>query len=231
MRKSGFALQAKHLTGARSGRFGRAELSCGEGQRAIAGDEAMKSNAPWSVKGIDRDARETAKEAARREGMTVGEWLNHVILSAGDDNTDAGEVEGLGVREIAIAIEHISRRIARAEERSAETADTIARSLGGAVERLQRLERSKPAADAPEDLARRISALEDKASDRQRIEALRALEKAVAQVAIQFDSAHKTSVARIAETERQLAALDARIEAAPEAGVEPIAPYQPRFVE
>jgi localization factor PodJL len=155
--------------------------------------------------------------------MTVGEWLNHVILSAGDDNTEAGEIEGLGVREIAFAIEHISRRIARAEERSAETAETLARSLGGAVERLQRLERSKAAGDTPDDIVRRVGALEEKASDRQRIEALRALEKAVAQVAIQFDSAHKTSVARIAETERQLAALDARIEAAPEAGAQPIA--------
>ncbi|MBA4467416.1 hypothetical protein FHK98_19695, partial [Cylindrospermopsis raciborskii CS-506_A] len=34
---------------------------------------------PWSVKGVDADARETAKEAARRAGMTLGEWLNAMI--------------------------------------------------------------------------------------------------------------------------------------------------------
>src|SRR5258707_13621897 len=40
----------------------------------------MTVAAPWSVKGIDPKAREVAKELARRSGMTLGEWLNRVIL-------------------------------------------------------------------------------------------------------------------------------------------------------
>src|SRR5436309_13027846 len=40
----------------------------------------MVAGAPWSVKGIDPKAREVAKELARRSGMTLGEWLNRVIL-------------------------------------------------------------------------------------------------------------------------------------------------------
>jgi localization factor PodJL len=40
----------------------------------------MKPGIPWSVKGIGDDAREAAKQAARRSGMTLGEWLNSVIL-------------------------------------------------------------------------------------------------------------------------------------------------------
>ena len=40
----------------------------------------MSAGAPWSVKGIDPKAREVAKELARRSGMTLGEWLNRVIL-------------------------------------------------------------------------------------------------------------------------------------------------------
>ena len=40
----------------------------------------MTSGAPWSVKGIDPKAREVAKDLARRSGMTLGEWLNRVIL-------------------------------------------------------------------------------------------------------------------------------------------------------
>ena len=40
----------------------------------------MTSGAPWSVKGIDPKAREIAKDLARRSGMTLGEWLNQVIL-------------------------------------------------------------------------------------------------------------------------------------------------------
>ncbi|MDB5569990.1 MAG: peptidoglycan-binding protein, partial [Hyphomicrobiales bacterium] len=39
----------------------------------------MSKAVPWSVKGVDFDAREAAKEAARRSGMPVGEWLNSVI--------------------------------------------------------------------------------------------------------------------------------------------------------
>ena len=40
----------------------------------------MKPGIPWSVKGIGEDAREAAKLAARRSGITLGEWLNSVIL-------------------------------------------------------------------------------------------------------------------------------------------------------
>ena len=40
----------------------------------------MTSGAPWSVKGIDPKAREVAKDLARRSGMTLGEWLNSMIL-------------------------------------------------------------------------------------------------------------------------------------------------------
>jgi localization factor PodJL len=40
----------------------------------------MKPGIPWSVKGIGSEAREAAKSAARRSGMTLGEWLNSVIL-------------------------------------------------------------------------------------------------------------------------------------------------------
>ncbi len=43
----------------------------------------MPPVAPWSVKGIDPRARALAKSAARREGMTLGEWLNRVILDDG----------------------------------------------------------------------------------------------------------------------------------------------------
>ena len=50
----------------------------------------MKPGIPWSVKGIGDDAREAAKQAARRSGMTLGEWLNSVIL---------GQAEGAPVPE------------------------------------------------------------------------------------------------------------------------------------
>jgi localization factor PodJL len=42
-------------------------------------------SAPWQVKGIDPEARYTAREAARRSGVSVGQWLNSVILEQAAD--------------------------------------------------------------------------------------------------------------------------------------------------
>ena len=40
----------------------------------------------WHVKGVHPNARDSAREAARRAGMSVGEWLNSVILDSADDH-------------------------------------------------------------------------------------------------------------------------------------------------
>src|SRR3990167_4363757 len=50
----------------------------------------MTAASPWSVKGIDPKAREVAKDLARRSGMTLGEWLNRMIL---EDVEDGGPEE------------------------------------------------------------------------------------------------------------------------------------------
>ena len=49
----------------------------------------MKSGVPWHVSGVRRQARETAREAARRAGISIGEWLDSIILqSAQPPNVD-----------------------------------------------------------------------------------------------------------------------------------------------
>ena len=48
----------------------------------------MKQSVPWSVKGVEADARETAKELARRSGMTLGQWLNAMIAEQTGENAD-----------------------------------------------------------------------------------------------------------------------------------------------
>ncbi len=40
---------------------------------------------PWSVKGIDPKAREMAKDFARRSGLTLGEWINQLILEGDEE--------------------------------------------------------------------------------------------------------------------------------------------------
>jgi localization factor PodJL len=49
----------------------------------------VSAAAPWSVKGIDPKAREVAKDLARRSGMTLGEWLNTMIMDDGEDDDSA----------------------------------------------------------------------------------------------------------------------------------------------
>ena len=39
----------------------------------------MNKAAPWNVRGVGLDSREAAREAARRAGMSLGEWLDSVI--------------------------------------------------------------------------------------------------------------------------------------------------------
>ena len=49
----------------------------------------MRPGVPWSVKGIDPEVRAAAKSAARRARMTLGEWLNGVILDQNGNNVDS----------------------------------------------------------------------------------------------------------------------------------------------
>src|ERR1700675_4759291 len=49
----------------------------------------MNRAAAWSVRGVGRDTREDAPEAARRAGMSLGEWLDEVIADqAADQGVD-----------------------------------------------------------------------------------------------------------------------------------------------
>ena len=50
----------------------------------------MKFGGPWNLRGLRPDTREAARDAARRSGMSVGEWLNNVIQQGGNDD-DYGE--------------------------------------------------------------------------------------------------------------------------------------------
>ncbi|MFO1149492.1 MAG: hypothetical protein U1E62_14040 [Alsobacter sp.] len=84
----------------------------------------MKQGMPWSVKGVDTNARDAAKEAARRAGMTLGEWLNSVIseTAADGDKAEAGMEEKL-------------QRLQRAAAETAAAAPKGANDLVSVLER------------------------------------------------------------------------------------------------
>ncbi|MBP7705433.1 MAG: SEL1-like repeat protein [Caulobacter sp.] len=138
----------------------------------------MTAAAPWSVKGIDPKAREIAKDLARRSGMTLGEWLNRMIVEGEAPSTPdyapehaldtpshdpkviatpraaAGEryeVPGHPADEVgrvAEAMERLTDRIEAAEQRSTLAITGIDQSVRGALARLEAAEREQIAVAA-----------------------------------------------------------------------------------
>jgi localization factor PodJL len=50
----------------------------------------MRPGVPWNVKGIEAEAREVAQQAARRAGVSLGEWLSGLILTDGKGGQAGG---------------------------------------------------------------------------------------------------------------------------------------------
>jgi len=48
-----------------------------------------KRNMPWSLKGVSLEARDAARAAAQREGLTIGAWLDRAIRTAASHTTGA----------------------------------------------------------------------------------------------------------------------------------------------
>ncbi|MFO1168174.1 MAG: hypothetical protein U1E19_08670 [Rhodoblastus sp.] len=85
----------------------------------------MNKAAPWSIKGVGFDTREAAREAAQREGMSVGEWLNEVIAeraeSEGDRDYHEDDMDGVSARLARMRDSGRSRR--RGEKRGRDYDD------------------------------------------------------------------------------------------------------------
>ena len=152
----------------------------------------MSARAPWSVKGIDPKAREVAKDLARRSGMTLGEWLNRVILE--DDLPEDLTVEtqftdrlhrihpsaprlavvptSPDLARIAFALDRVTDRIEASETRTGLAINGVEHSVRLALARIETGEREHHAA------AHRLeSLLSDTAAEQGRFgERLRRLE-------------------------------------------------------
>lgn len=120
----------------------------------------MSAAAPWSVKGIDPKAREIAKDLARRSGMTLGEWLNSMIIEGDDDEgvvplsrrphaaevyerrgrsrrlNDAYEVEDRAWDRIGASVDAIAARLEAAERRSTIAIQGVDQAVSGLLRRL-----------------------------------------------------------------------------------------------
>lgn len=130
----------------------------------------MTAASPWSVKGIDPKAREVAKDLARRSGMTLGEWLNRMIIEGdgqadyrvADESPNRAHLEVVRdqpsraeiaeqtdqVGRVAVALDRLTRRIEVAEGRNAAAISGIDHSVRDAIARLGRAEREQIAVAA-----------------------------------------------------------------------------------
>ncbi|MCZ8100377.1 MAG: hypothetical protein O9972_21010 [Burkholderiales bacterium] len=77
---------------------------------------------PWSVKGVDAQARDVAKDAARRAGMTLGEWLNTMIVETAADEPEPPRRTRPGQEPQGHNLKDIAERLARLDRAAAETA-------------------------------------------------------------------------------------------------------------
>ena len=150
----------------------------------------MTAAAPWSVKGIDPKAREVAKELARRSGMTLGEWLNRVILE--DD-----------LPEEITSEEHFTARPFRA-------ATEAPKSYMPSSPITARPELAKPGVGGSDDLARIAFAL-DRLTDR-----IEASETRTGLAISGVEHSVRHAMARIETAEREHMAVATRFDAAAE---------------
>src|SRR5947209_14927485 len=82
----------------------------------------MRPAASWSIEGVAPEVRESAREAARRAGLSVGEWLNAAIAETAEEAGGAG-----------------------GEPRRDEESARLAQAIGRLTERLERLVEAGPA--------------------------------------------------------------------------------------
>ena len=71
----------------------------------------MRFGFPWSERGIRPEARETAKEAARRSGMSLGDWLNSVILQQAAVNSAPAPSRANGESAVHQRLDDLTHRI------------------------------------------------------------------------------------------------------------------------
>ncbi len=120
----------------------------------------MRPGVPWSVKGIEPEAREAAKVAARREGKTLGQWLNEKIIDASDEedaefsadtalrppasssgNPMPQQALQIDFSPVTDALRDLVHRLERSERRSENALTGLDETLADMSMRLERTER------------------------------------------------------------------------------------------
>jgi localization factor PodJL len=152
----------------------------------------MKPGIPWSVKGVEPELREIAKTAARRSGMTLGEWLNSAINDQADapasendatpDKVIAGRISTHPIERAATRLEDIAEQLSRLAMRESETAPRYV----------------SPPQEENGNFARILSRVES--NERQTVEAFTAVNERLALLGRQFQKAQPVVAAKPEES-------------------------------
>ena len=120
--------------------------------------------APWSVKGVERTTRETARHAAQAAGMTVGAWIEQAIrshetvLAAAPPTAEAQELSDVMAAAQRAEVRSLESGVERAETRSSDMVIPVALKVQELAHRLVEIEHArvsgralppKPAAEEP----------------------------------------------------------------------------------
>lgn len=159
---------------------------------------------PWSVKGIDPKARELARERAQRQGVTLGQYLNSLLLegdSASFEEIDLADTLPRAasgdhdLRRMSQEIDMLAQRLEASTSRSARAVSGIDKSILGLMGKvdasgkaqLQALERVTRAMTEIEStqsaLRTRIDTLESGGPGPGNLEGLKTLEGSLARLA------------------------------------------------
>ncbi|MDE2163842.1 MAG: SEL1-like repeat protein [Alphaproteobacteria bacterium] len=115
----------------------------------------MRPDLPWNVAGIPSEAREAARAAARREGLSIGEWLTRRILAGLSDMSEPHqppyhepyreEWSGRGIDRAASRrdSDEMLDRVSRSESETSSVYRRIEDQLRGMSRRLDSAERSQ----------------------------------------------------------------------------------------
>lgn len=201
----------------------------------------MRSGVPWSVKGIEPEAREAAKQAAQRAGVTLGAWLNQIIMEAGTDEVGRPTSEPhhasapmsfahpsmphapqIDMTPVAEAMRQIVQRVESSERRTSDLARQLEQTVGHLASRLDQSERVMEQTSEQrtlDPLERKIQHLAERLEEAERgrtgrrpdDKAIQTLEKAVGAVVDHLDTAERRTEASLADIRETLADLSSRI--------------------
>ncbi len=127
-------------------------------------------NSPWCVKGIGRDLRAAAKQAAQREGITIGAWLSRLILEAVGPRTQPDRAAQTAADAPSLAaivgdIRRLTSQIAAAEARADAAVAPLSEQVARLSSRLDTLHpagagESRQVAQSMADISARLRELE-----------------------------------------------------------------------